>query len=408
MRFALAAALVLTLSAAPAAAESWTGPERALIASLSLDKLGPVPPDPSNRVADDPRAAALGKALFFDQRLSGDGTISCASCHKPEQGFQDGLELGHAAGMTNRRTMPIEGTGRLPWLFWDGRADSLWAQALGPLESKVEHDGTRTRYAHEISSHHRAAYEALFGPLPRLDHLPRDAGPLGRQAERRAWEAMAPADRAAVDRVFANIGKALAAFQRTLDPAPGRFDRYAAALGAGKPAKGILTAEEEAGLKLFIGKGQCVNCHNGPLLTDGHFHNTGVPPVSNLPPDRGRADGVRHVLADPFNCLGPHSDAKPEECAELRFAVTEGPELLRAFKPPGLRGVAGREPYMHAGQIPTLAKVLDHYNRAPPAPEGHSELKPLGLSPAELAQLEAFLRTLDPEAPRKQAAEAAR
>ncbi|HYE51053.1 MAG TPA: cytochrome c peroxidase [Azospirillaceae bacterium] len=393
---ALAAAAVLTLCG-PAAAQPWTEAERALIASLSLDRLGPPPPDPSNRVADDPRAAGLGRALFFDAGLSGGGAVSCATCHQPEKGFQDGLPLGRGAGTTDRRTIPVEGAGRMPWLFWDGRADSLWAQALGPLESAAEHAGTRTRYAHHVAASHRDGYEALFGPLPDLAHLPRDAGPLGTEAERRAWEAMAPADRAAVDRVFANVGKALAAFQRRLDPRPGRFDRYAAALSAGRPAAGILTAEEEAGLRLFVGRGQCVNCHNGPLLSDGHFHNTGVPAAPGLPEDRGRAAGIGRALADPFNCLGPHSDARPEDCAELAFAVTEGEELVRAFKPPTLRGVAARAPYMHAGQVPTLAAVLDHYNRAPAAPAGHSELVPLGLDAAALRQLEAFLGTLTPE-----------
>src|SRR5690606_24470110 len=84
----------------------------------------------------------------------------------------------------------------------------------------------------------------------------------------------------------------------------------------------------------------------------------------------------------------------PEECSELRFVKADGHELERQFKVPSLRNVAERAPYMHAGQFATLAEVLDHYNRAPEAPAGHSELVPLGLSATELAQLEAFLRSL--------------
>src|SRR5690606_9336762 len=124
------------------------------------------------------------------------------------------------------------------------------------------------------------------------------------------------------------------------------------------------------------------------------FHNTGIP-AAGSEPDLGRALGARQVQADPFNCLGPYSDAGPKACAELRYMVAEGEELVGAFKPPSLRGVAQRAPYMNAGQVGSLAEVLVHYNRAPAAPVGHSELSPLHLSPDELAALEAFLGTLD-------------
>jgi cytochrome c peroxidase len=100
------------------------------------------------------------------------------------------------------------------------------------------------------------------------------------------------------------------------------------------------------------------------------------------------------VLTDEFNCLSAYSDAAPEDCAELRFAKTDDHALERQFKPPSLRNVAERAPYMQAGQFATLREVLEHYNRAPSAPRGHSELKPLQLSEQELAQLEAFLRSL--------------
>jgi cytochrome c peroxidase len=103
---------------------------------------------------------------------------------------------------------------------------------------------------------------------------------------------------------------------------------------------------------------------------------------------------VRQVLADEFNCLSRYSDAAPEDCGELRFAKTDDHALERQFKPPSLRNVAERAPYMHAGQFTSLREVLEHYNRAPAAPAGHSELKPLQLSEQELAQLEAFLRSL--------------
>jgi cytochrome c peroxidase len=114
-------------------------------------------------VADDPRAAELGRQLFFDTRLSANGRVACATCHKPDQEFQDGTPLANGVGLTNRRTMPIAGTADSPFLFWDGRKDSQWAQALGPLESPVEHGGNRDQYAQVIAEHYRPAYEQVFG-----------------------------------------------------------------------------------------------------------------------------------------------------------------------------------------------------------------------------------------------------
>jgi cytochrome c peroxidase len=378
-------------------ADRWTAAETATLRTLWLDSLPPLPADPSNRFADDPRAAALGERLFFDARLSVNGQVSCATCHRPELSFQDGLPLAQGVGVTDRRTMPLAGMAYSPWLFWDGRKDSLWAQALGPLENPVEHGGTRAQYAHLIAAHYRAEYEALFGALPDLTGLPAVAGPVDDPAARAAWEALDPAARAAVTQIFVNMGKAIAAFERTILPAPTRFDAYVEALLAGdaRAMRASLSPDEVAGLRLFIGPANCVQCHNGPLFTDNDFHNTAVPAVPGLPEDTGRAAGARLVLADEFNCLSPYSDAAPEQCAELRFMLSEGEQLLRAFKPPSLRNVAQRPPYMHAGQFATLEETLAHYNSAPPAPAGHSELEPLNLSLTQLAQLQAFLHALN-------------
>jgi cytochrome c peroxidase len=100
------------------------------------------------------------------------------------------------------------------------------------------------------------------------------------------------------------------------------------------------------------------------------------------------------VQNDEFNCLSIYSDAKPDDCAELRYMVADGEDLIRSFKPPTLRDVAERAPYMNAGQFETLADVLKHYNSAPEAPAGHSEIHPLNLSETETSQLIAFLKTL--------------
>ncbi|ODR88502.1 cytochrome-c peroxidase [Sinorhizobium alkalisoli] len=400
MRKVLLALPLLAMGAAALAAgapatfgSGWSEDDLALVRSLSIQALPPVPADPSNRVADDPRAAEFGRALFFDKRFSSTGDIACASCHLPDRQFQDDRPLGQGVGRTGRRTMPIAGMAHSPFLFWDGRKDSLWAQALGPLESPVEHGSDRTQYARLIAKHHREDYEALFGSLPDFAALPANAGPNAEPKAAAAWNAMEEAKREAVTVVFANIGKAIAAFERTIAPIETRFDSWVASPEF--PAPGLLSEEEVAGLRLFVGKGQCVNCHNGPLLTDNHFHNTGVPAVPGLPQDEGREAGVRLVRADIFNCLGPYSDAEPDQCSELRFMAPEDHSMRRAFKTPSLRGAAGRRPYMHAGQIQTLTQVIAHYVAAPKAPAGHSELQPLDMDEQDRRNLEAFLRSLD-------------
>ena len=371
--------------------------EKRLIGQLRLSQLGGPPPDPGNAVADDPRAAALGEALFFDARLSGDGTVSCSTCHLPDRQFQDDLKLAQGVGTTDRRTMPLAGVGHATWFFWDGRKDSLWAQALEPLEDAREHAGDRTAFAHLLASAYREEYQAVFGPLPDLAGLADRASPRGTQESRAAWRAMEPARREDVDRVFANIGKALAAFQRTLDHGETRFDRFAEAVAAGRRPEGdaAFNSLEIEGLRLFIGKANCIDCHNGPRFTDEFFHNTGVPSVPGLPEDRGRAGAVAKVLDDPFNCLGPFSDAGADECAALRFMVRESEEFERAYKTPSLRGAAGRPPYMHAGQIATLDEVIDHYSRAPAAPAGRSDIEGVILTDRGRTALIAFLKTLE-------------
>jgi cytochrome c peroxidase len=390
---ALLAAILLAWVVEPGT-PGWTSEQMRQIGEMAIDSLQPLPADPSNRVADDPRAAEFGQRLFFDKRLSSNGQVACASCHLPDKLFQDGTPLAKGVGTTDRRTMSVIGTARSPWQFWDGRKDSQWSQALGPLESPVEHGGDRTQYVHTVAQAYAAEYESIFGKLPPLAHLPPKAGPVPDKAAQAAWQAMAPADRDNVSGVFANMGKAIAAYERRLEPGASRFDTYAGAAQRGD-AEGMraLSRDEIAGLKLFLGKAQCIQCHTGPLLTNNEFHNTGVPAAAGLPADSGRMGGVPRVLQDEFNCLSRHSDARPEQCGEIRF-LEPNENQTRQFRVPSLRNVAERAPYMHAGQFATLRQVLEHYNRAPQAPAGHSELRPLGLSNSEIEQLVAFLGTL--------------
>ena len=377
----------------------WSDEEIAKLRTLWIGSLPPLPNDPSNKYADDARAAAFGQKLFFDTRFSSNGAVACATCHLPDSLFQDGISLSNGIGTTDRRAMTVIGTAYSPWFFWDGRKDSQWAQALGPMENPVEHGSNRTYYAHLIDQYYRDEYESIFGTMPKVSHLPVLTGSVQGPEVIAAWEAMSAENRENVTWIYVNMGKSIAAYERYLIPGASRFDQYVEAIlsNDAQTAKTILTSEEIAGLRLFIGQANCTDCHNGPLFTNNDFHNTGVPAVSDLPEDAGRAKGAQLVVADEFNCLSLYSDAGPDDCAELRYMVSEGHQLERQFKPPSLRNVAARGPYMHAGQFATLEEVLHHYNIAPAtsADDNHSELEPLNLTEEEIQQIIAFLKTLD-------------
>jgi len=378
----------------------WSDSEKVLIRSLWLGSLQPLPVDPSNIVADDSQAANLGHALFFDSRLSVNGEVSCASCHQPKKRFSDELEKAEAVGQSRRNTPSIIGLAYSSWLYWDGRRDSLWSQALSPLEDPNEHGSNRMHIVRLVTEEafYRDLYQEVFGSVSDFSdgtRFPEAAGP-GLQADwNLAWEQMAVSDRQLVNITFSNVGKAIAAYERLLLPSPSRFDFYAEAALANKDVPdNLFNNDETKGLRLFMGKGRCMECHNGPLFTNFEFHNTGILSFPGDLPDRGRIDGVREVRAEPFNCFGEYSDAQPGQCLELTFA-RDGFELIGALKSPSLRNLEGTAPYMHKGQLKTLTEVLDHYNQAPLAMIGHNEAEePLGLLPFELKQLESFLNTL--------------
>ncbi len=368
----------------------WSEGDIQVLRSFSLSSLPPLPKDPSNAYADDPRAIELGKKLFFDKRLSANGKVSCGTCHNPDMSFTDSLPLAKGMGTTTRRTMPLIGSAYNAWFFWDGRKDSLWSQAIGPIESAVEHGFTRAMCAHLITDRYKSEYEQIFGTLPKIDHknCPPLASPgTGNPAALKAWKAMKPADRDVVNRIYANIGKAIAAYVRRILPQPAPFDRYVEAVAKNDPegADRLISHDAVEGLRLFTGKAKCTNCHLGPLFTNSSFHNVGL---SN-PKDKGRAEGIGKVLSDEFNCFGKYSDAKPEECPELRFIDTNRSKYAGAFKTPTLRNVAARPPYMHDGQLKTLAEVMNFYRRS-----GSHELGHQDLTNEELSKIEAFLKTL--------------
>lgn len=397
---ALVVVLVSAVLWSRVATGPWTESELALIRTLQITALPPPSPDPSNAVADSPDAARLGHALFFDSGLSSNGTIACASCHQPQLRFTDGLPTAQALGHSARNTMSLVGASYSPWYYWDGRKDSPWSQSLAPLEDPAEHGANRMRLVRRLTTipRYRELYASVFGALPDFSdatRFPADAAPMPGTPMARAWEQMQEADRQLVNAVFANLGKALAAYERQLRPGPTRFDAYVDTLtGAAPQDSQVFTSDEAAGLRLFIGRGRCLECHNGPLFTNNEFHNTGLLPPPGSVPDQGRSKALALLRADPFNCVGAFSDAAPAQCIEFKFMRT-GAELLGAMRTPSLRNLGGTAPYMHKGQLPTLADVLAHYNEAPFALIGHNETEPLGLSGTQLRQLEAFLLTLD-------------
>ncbi len=350
---------------------------------LTMSPVPAPPPSASNRYADSPAAAAIGKTLFFDPGLSADGKTACATCHDPKRHFTDGERVHTALGTGNRNVPSVETAAWQTWFFWDGRADSAWAQATGPMRNPVEMGATAESVQARVRDVDAVAFGEAFGPLPEDSNL-----------------------------TLALVGKALEAYERTLGPGPARFDAFVADLRA-TGSSTVLTGDEQAGLRVFLRRG-CVNCHSGPLFTDGSFHNIGVPEIAKGGMDIGRALGATAVLDDPYNCLGPYSDAHlpaliappatssgpkatAHPCAELRFLDPSFPDWPLAFKTPSLRNVADTAPYMHDGSIATLAAVLAFYSTLPGTPLiGHRELtlQPLSLSQREMDDLEAFLGTL--------------
>lgn len=390
----LAGALVAALSlAACDAAPTPRDLARAQFSEAELERLlrasprPALPADPTNAVADDPRAAALGERLFFDTRFSSNGEVSCATCHDPEQGWADGRATAVGIAALEAHTPSVLDSAFERWLFWDGRADSLWAQALQPLEHPDEQGTTREQVAELllIDAEYRAGYAELFGAPP-LDDSAGDA--------------------VDVDRVFANVGKLIAAFERTLLSGETPFDQYARGLETGDAQDlAALGADEVAGARLFFGEARCHMCHHGPTLSDLEFHDVRLPselPAAERAP--GRSAGLRSVVADPFNGLGEFSDDRGAHARNKLAYLVRNPHSLGEFKTPGLRAVASTAPYMHTGQFNTLEEVVAHYATLTDAPpkrhvDADDVLVATHLDAQQQRQLVAFLHSLTPLEP---------
>ncbi len=312
---------------------------------------GEAPPEPSNAVASSPAAATLGRALFFDAGLSPSGRVSCASCHRPEAQLSDGRPRAEGVGLGDRRTPPIALSAHARWQHWDGRADSLWAQALGPLENPLEMGASRAFVARRVLTAHGAAYRAAFPDAPAPD--PRSWPPSGMPGDS-AYDALPAAEREAITQLFVHAGKAIAAWERTLTVADNRLDAYLAGdLDA-------LDADEKYGLQLFVKSG-CMQCHWGPRLTDDAFHNLRLPSGrADGSADPGRSEGLRAFRASEFRSDGRWSDAGDDEVT-ARAERAEPDALLGQFKTPPLRGVAELVFFGHGGSAGDLASVMESY-----------------------------------------------
>jgi cytochrome c peroxidase len=380
----------------------WSDAEKKILRSLSLAALKPLPVDKSNRYGNNKKAQLLGQKLFFDKRLSANGEVSCASCHQPQNFFTDQRARGVGLGVTHRNTPTVVGSGWLKWFYWDGRRDSLWSQALIPLEAPDEMGSDRVAIIRTIfqDKTYYQLYQSIFGAFPKkldLSLLPEHAGPLGDKKKQNKWYKLPVSTRKEINTIYSDIGKALAAYQRTLIYKKTRFDQYVEQLETGNSKTVSLSENEVAGIKLFIDatKTQCLQCHNGPLLTNGGFHNVGSGNFSGPVLDFGRVFGIQAVLMDEFNCLGQYSDAKPSDCAQLRFLnKSHHIPLKGSYKTPSLRNLSVTAPYYHDGRFNTLLEVIKYYNE-PPTNNGLHELKSPDLSAKEQSQLVAFLNMLN-------------
>lgn len=383
-------------------ATDWTASEISILKSLWIGSVGSMEADGSNRFSNSADAASLGKKLFFDANLSASGKISCASCHQPEKKFTDGKRVSFGSSETKRNAQGLLGVGYHTWFYWDGRRDSLWAQALTPIETQGEMDNNRTDAVRYVLQHTEYGQEFIELGGHGLDvgdkaRFKPGAGPFTTSGGKQLWLSMSPEDRESVNQTFADIGKIIAAYVEQLRHQPSRFDEFVEVLieSGGESANAILDTDERKGLKLFLdsGRTQCLRCHNGPLFTNFGFHNIATGGFDGVTLDLGRMVGLQAALVNEFNCNGEFSDSGDNRCAKLEFAA-DNHGGQGAFKVPGLRDVGDTHPYMHDGRFSDLYEVIRFYTQVPDAELEPHEVPALSLSQQEIEQMVAFLKTL--------------
>ncbi len=299
---------------------------------------------------------ALGKYLFFDRRLSGNNSLSCASCHRPKFGFTDGrpLSAGYPSTKLFRNTPSLLNVGAQETLYWDGRIEG------GDLTSVIRD--------HLIEAH----FMSIDGRLM-VERIKQVVGYPELYQEAFGQEP-----------TFGRSLDALGAYVRSLWSQPSPYDRYQAG------ATDAINEAEVAGLALFQGKAGCNRCHNGPLFSDGQFHDLGL---ESDPTDFLDEDPERYITFRRFFRILGLPDYRTLREDPGRAAVTLKKSDRRRFRTPGLRALNLTAPYMHDGRFDTLEDVVQFYN-AGAGPHQTAGLEPLGLTGSEVDQLVAFLRTL--------------
>lgn len=295
-----------------------------------------------------PEKVELGKKLFFDRRLSGDGTMSCATCHDPEQGFSDGLEISLSYPTTrNWRNSPtLMNVAFQKYLFHDGRARTLEDQALFPMMSAFEMNRNLDFVEEVIRSvpEYVDAFQKVFG------------GEVTRE----------------------RMAMAIAAFERTLVSRNTPLDRYL------KGDEKALSDDAKKGLALFRGKGQCAECHYGVSLSDDKFYALNVPEDPEHQRDP-RIATTRRFVAKVYHFEEYRTLAEDPG----RYLITKDKKDWKAFRTPTLLEISRTAPYMHNGIFPTLDDVIEFFDKG--GGKGNTALKPLGLSAREKQYLKTFL-----------------
>ena len=332
-------------------------------------------PDPSNRVSGKPEAAELGRRLFFDKRLSTDATVACATCHDPARGWTDGRHRGRGHDAVDRNTQSLLNVRLNRWFGWGGSSDSLWAHSLRPIVDKREMGASAEHIAQTLSRDRNLArlYARVFKTR---------------------------AARQEPEEVLVNAAKALAAFQETIVSGRTPFDEFRDALAAGdRAATSRYPIAAQRGLRTFIGKGSCTLCHTGPAFTNGEFHDIGVPFFKGPGAvDGGRHEGIKELLASPYNLLSRFNDDPTATTAWKTRHVDLQHRNFGEFRVPSLRNLGLTAPYIHNGLLPSLRTVISHYSELEEErlhAHGERILKPLDLTPGEVSDLVAFLDTLN-------------